>query len=54
MADWSQLGNALGGDNSALAYAKGQHLGATTQAALAQASERVEKQKAQMGLAAQL
>lgn len=54
MADFSQLGEALGGGDPDLAFAKGRHLGATTEVALSQAAERVEKQKAQQGLAAQL
>jgi hypothetical protein len=63
MADWSQLGTALGGSvndaqGQSISFLKGQnlgmqnqHLGAETQAALAQAEERVNKQKALKTLA---
>lgn len=56
MADslgWKNLGNALGGD-SELEYEKGLNLGANTENALSQASERRTKAKAQMELSEQL
>lgn len=50
---WARLGDALGGD-SELEYEKGLQLGANTENALAQASERRQKAKAQMDLSSQL
>jgi hypothetical protein len=50
---WARLGDALGGD-SELEYEKGLNLGANTENALSQASERRTKAKAQMELAEQL
>lgn len=53
MSGWARLGDALGG-NSELEYEKGLQMGANTENALAQASERRTKAKAQMELADQL
>lgn len=50
---WAKLGDVLGGD-SELEYEKGLNLGANTENALSQASERRAKAKAQQGLAGQL
>jgi hypothetical protein len=50
---WAKLGDALGGD-SELEYEKGLNLGANTENALAQASERRNKAQAQQQLAGQL
>jgi hypothetical protein len=50
---WARLGDVLGGD-SELEYQKGLQLGANTENALAQASERRTKAKAQLELADQL
>lgn len=46
MSGWARLGDALGGD-SELEYEKGLNLGANTENALSQASERRSKAKAQ-------
>lgn len=53
MAGWAKVGDLLGGD-SELEYQKGLQLGANTENALAQASERRTKAKAQLELAEQL
>ena len=56
MADWSQLGTALGGlaaGDTSLEYAKGAHLGAETQQAMQSAAASVAKQKALAELPAQ-
>lgn len=53
MAGWAKVGDLLGGD-SELEYEKGLNLGANTENALAQASERRTKAKAQLELAEQL